>query len=522
MSEEGKEPSFAETEGEIASSASSSTSIGLSATGVVAPMTTPPKFGGQLPGSTTAVWVGGKPKADWSGSQRTFPMTPLCARGLDPGSEMKSYTKRVSGCEVKFKRDDPEFNLLAFADEALRHMEKHGMDTVFYMNGTKELFTYHTKFTKDEVDKFIKDSFLAVGSAPPKFDEWAKTACDESAEWLLGSLDETLKSSLRPQLVGRPSGPQLWMMIVAEVQSDSLWRCDEMVKQFEKLSLSAFPGENVREFCVKAHSLLIQLERDDQLPNTHLLHIVDCFTACSVLDFKVQWMGRRETVEKFIKESAGKDKATIAKMSNKIHFNELLEAGKQMFTNLQHKWGPAKNVQTQEQALVAKVKALTSKLEEVSQSLKSKQTGGGGTNAGTGKKAGPCWICGGPHKKKDHPKDGGSNNNGGGGSQQPPQNGNDSDKKTGPRSWPAPKEGDSQTKTWEGKQFFFCQKCQKGKGAWNTTHLTAAHDPSKWKGKQGQNNGGNNGETNNNGGGHRATVAQVTDQQLNAWFDDDE
>ena len=194
--------------------------------------TTMPKFGGLFPNSKSVVWVGGAPNQGWNNSVRSTPLTPMCVRGMDPKTEMSSCCRRVmEGHSVKFKRDDPEFPLLAFADEALKHMETHGMDTVFFMTaadssgqGGEELFTFHTKFTKGHVDKFIEDAFKAVGTMPPKFDQFAQDACFESAQWLVNSLDESLKSSLRPQLTGRLTGPQVWMMIVGEVQVDSLKR----------------------------------------------------------------------------------------------------------------------------------------------------------------------------------------------------------------------------------------------------------------------------------------------------------
>ncbi len=94
-----------------------------------------PKFGGTY-GPAPNVWIGGAPNEGFTASTNQEPATPLCIRGLDPVSEMKGYAKRVTdGYEVKFKRDDPDFPLMAFAAEALNHMQTHGMDTVFYMKG---------------------------------------------------------------------------------------------------------------------------------------------------------------------------------------------------------------------------------------------------------------------------------------------------------------------------------------------------------------------------------------------------
>ena len=245
-----------------------------------------PRFGGAYSSSAPGVvWVGGPPKDDFSGTILLRFNSPLAIRGLSPESEIKGYSKRVlEGCSVEFKREDPEFSLLAFADEALTHMQSTGMDTVFYMTGVdsngeggEELFTYHSKFTKAEVTAFVKDK-VDKGV----FDSWAQEALKESAQWLLNSLDESLKSSIRPSIASKPTGPEVWMLIVSEVQADSLRRCSLLLDQFKALSLSKFKGENVTEFAKEADKILMQLERDNQLPMNHLLDIVDAFTACSV------------------------------------------------------------------------------------------------------------------------------------------------------------------------------------------------------------------------------------------------
>ena len=144
-----------------------------------------------------------------------------------------------------------EFNLLAFADEALSHMQSTGMDTVFYMKGAdsngqggEELFTYHSKYTKSAVAVLIKKRI-----DDGVFDSCALACLRESAQWLVNSLDESLKGSLRPQLATRPSGPEVWMMIVAEVQADSLRKCALPEKQFKALTLAQFKGEECQGVC---------------------------------------------------------------------------------------------------------------------------------------------------------------------------------------------------------------------------------------------------------------------------------
>jgi hypothetical protein len=180
----------------------------------------------------------------------------MCVRGLDPVSDMKSYSKRaMEGNDKKFKRVDEEYTLLSFAGDAFRHMKTYGMDTVFYMPDPRDstadplsLFTYHSRYTRAAVEKFVKDAEVKY------FDEHAKTALIESGSWLFNSLDESLKTSIRPQLTGDIKGPVLWMLIVAEVQSDSLRRSKIQKEKFEALKLTGVKGENIREYAAVAAS----------------------------------------------------------------------------------------------------------------------------------------------------------------------------------------------------------------------------------------------------------------------------
>jgi hypothetical protein len=128
-----------------------------------------PKFGSVVSGY--AVWIGVPQLADFSGTSYTHMANPFCIRGLVPGNEIKSYKSRVEdGNHIQFKKSDEEYPLVAYADDCLRHMQQHGLDTVCYIEGAgtdglgeEKLFTYHSRYFKDAVDTNITD--------PSRFDD---------------------------------------------------------------------------------------------------------------------------------------------------------------------------------------------------------------------------------------------------------------------------------------------------------------------------------------------------------------
>jgi hypothetical protein len=395
--------------------------------------------------------------------------TPFCIRGLDPGNEIKSYKSRVEdGNHIKFKKLDEDYPLVAFADDCLRHMQQHGLDTVFYMEGVaddgtggKELFTYHSRYSKDSVDTHTTDS--------SRFnDHHAKIALKESFEWLLNSLDESMKRTLRPVIARKPNGPQLWMAIAREVQANSIRRCKVIAKEFETLSLLNFKGENVMEYCTKASELLVQLEKDNRLPETHLVDILDHLSDCSVLEFKVPWLGKRQRIEEFLDEANGMEPASVMTLANYIHFSDLLDDAKQMYINLSHKWGPSQTTMTEAQTLKSQLKAMQSKLDSLNQELKSSRSNSSNSSSGTGDgKKKKCWNCGKEdHLSKDCPKK---------------RNKDSKDSKDTKAQdsniWDAPKAGEPQEKTINGKVWKWCAKCmfKEKLGRWTKTHTTSEH-----------------------------------------------
>ena len=419
-----------------------------------------PKFGGLATDGKTP-WVGGPPKADWSSSLRSEPESPCCYRPDDAVSQMKSYGRRVEGSSTKFKQDDPEYSLTSFGTDALAHMKEYGMDTFFYLEGSsseaeaKDLFLYHTKYTKATVDAFVKE---CMGEATTntcgigELDHWGKECLKDSGTWLMNSLDETRCTQLCPQLPPRPYGPTVWMVLVREVQMDSLRRVTMLVKKFEATKVSDFKGENVRDYCTSVQTILLQLEREDQLPPTHLLTLVDAFCDVSVQDFRIGWMSRKKDVSNFVRDSAGKDPAIVLKMSNYIHFQSLLAEAKEDYQSNLHRWGAAAGKDAQLSAMQSKLDKVTNQLSKVNQQLDQKPSPGKPNNSGSTDK---CAECGGNHPTAKHAE---------------------IMKKRAENKikFAPPKQGEPTTKEINGKLMHYCTKCSKGHGHWGD-HLTKDH-----------------------------------------------
>jgi hypothetical protein len=430
-------------------------------------------------------WIGGPPltarDGTWKGTARNSPDTPCCYRSIDPYQQGRSYNKRIEGNATKFKRDDPEYNLLAFANDALAHMEEHGMDTFFYLEGVgspletgKDLFRYHTKYTTSQVDDFIKE---CLGATAPTtvgtLDSYGIDALKDAGTWLMNSLDESLKATLHPLLPPRPYGPTVWMALVAEIQMDSFRRINNLVKKFEATKVADFKGENVRDYCTAVQDILQQLERDEQLPSTHLLTIVDAFCDVTVQDFKFGWMSRKKDINNFIRDSAGKDAAVVKRMPNYTHYSSLLKEAKEDYKNNLHRWGVDLQQEGKLAAMQSRLDRVNNQLTRVNQRL-SQQTAPPPTPA-PAQPAVKCATCNGNHATRDH------------------------DQVMAKRAankikFAPPKPGEPETKTIDGHTKHWCAKCGRNQqGRW-TGHPTRDHrDDYTPPAGNGNGNGNNNG-----------------------------
>ena len=438
---------------------------------------TAPTLGGLIEDTP---WIGGPPNESFDGPLHPYPLTPLCRRPNDSKTSGVNYSLRTNGLDPPFKRDDPNFPLLAFADEALSHMQEHGMDTVFYMTGGKEaveLFTYHTRYTRSQVEKHI-NAKIADGT----FDRWQVESLRESALWLKASLDPNLRLKLRTKMVNRPSGPVLWMIIVEHLQAEILTTAMNYQNHFNELKLASFKGEDVDAYCDAVEHDLMWLAKVDRLPDMHLLTICDARSKCSVMPFRIYCMNRQAAIHQFVTDSANKDKTVVESLPNYLTFAMLLEEARTQHKSLvsSKKWGSA-TPSNPEQANLAKIQALINRLDQKI-TARDKPNGNNGNNQserpgrnGTFKDGTPkkCRNCGSKdHFVKDCPKPKADAN----GQQPSPAPAAETPAPNGsPGKWAPPKANEPTSKKIDGTLHHYCKKCRQGKGKWTRDHTEAQH-----------------------------------------------
>ncbi|MCP4194415.1 MAG: hypothetical protein GY768_27730 [Planctomycetaceae bacterium] len=415
-----------------------------------------PKFGGveALDDGKSAPWLGGGLNYNLTRSVRTYPASPYCFRRQGPKEDQASYRIRVLiGCSPTFKLDNPDFSIESFICRIIAHFETHGIDSVFYVlnndgTGADYLLTHYMCHTLESVSADVE-------RRKRTFDQYALDAMFESGQWLLNSLDEGLKQELENDLLGVNMGPQIFMVLVGRIYTESLGRTVDLQDEFRALNLETFPGENVPEYCNKASSILVMLERERQLPPLHLVTILDVFTfGCSVDSFKVQFMARRDAIETFAGKAAGKTGFALTSLPNYIHFQTLLKQGTTAYRNLRKHWTPATAIRESAPVtgLVAQIEDLQARLAAQDQRIAAM-----GNNPPANQGGRTCSICGeAGHQRHACPFNF--------------------------KNLAVPGPNDPLTKTLpNGRgEIHFCATCVKGDGtagAWNKSHTTPNHTP---------------------------------------------
>ena len=384
-------------------------------------------------------WTGGKR----TGNRNTEPVSPYCARPVDPDKKMKVFKAAITPLDLKYDGiDNADYQLATFAFLAFQHMETYGMDSVFYFmkDGVEyNLMTHFPLFDISDIEK-------ATSQMTDPFDvenlKWSK-------QFLFDSLSLKQQLKLAKRMKKSTNGPLLWMNIVFENQSDSFRAIQAVQQELEAMALSKYPGENVK-LCTKDIALKChRLEAADSLPKDVGATVCNILTQCSVEAFRIPFHA------KFCE---------LDKKPDCYSYEDLIDDAEALYLSLTsaNKWLPkSSEEETVLTGLVAKVDRLIHQHHKGGQG-QAQNGHGKGRKGGKGQGAQPsdltCWNCG----KKGHVS-----------SKCPEKNVDKPKEAIDVSAWKKkpPMKGEANEKTVEGQKWKWCGRCTR----WTLSHLTAEH-----------------------------------------------
>lgn len=376
-------------------------------------------------------WSGGEPlNQDWLATKLTRPHSQACYRS---GKDFRVYTARIKGLSSKFpavQTPDSKVTITSFCSNVLRHLQLHGMDSVFYVkysDGTLyNIIKNHTLFNTTKVLAHLSDF-------DSKFDSYDLDNLQDSKEFLLNSIDDDLVLQLAPFIDENTTGPEVFMRIINEVQSSSVERLVKVSQDVRLCKVKNFKGENIRLYAAHLITLCRDLDSGLDLPRDICLTIVDQLIDCSVEKFRIDFMTIRRTILIEMEEYHGKNPLEVKhlqKLNRYYSYDKLLNSAVlayQSMIDLQQ-WGP--NVVNTDTSAAPEIMIAEAEVNALIEKAiaKFKQ-----------------------------------------------QNPNVTPTKKGKTSWKtkAPKANEPTSKTVDGTEYHWCAKCYGGR--WSATHGTDEH-----------------------------------------------
>ena len=388
------------------------------------------------------------------------PRTPMCFRPEDYDKSLKIYTKCITGLEAKFKgQGDTEYSLQAFSEDVWKHLVDTGMDSVFYFVDPvdkleKSIIQHHARFTL----KDIKDAVVKFSG-----DQYDRQNLEWSERFLTGSIATSLQKSISKYSTIDMTGPELWMLIVQETQSNSVRALMSLANELLTMQLSKYPGENVKLCTGDIFAKCERLQNAMKLPEDVGITICNILSKCSVEDFRILFTLKRTELE--LKPQS-------------VTYTELIILANQKYQSLidTGDWKPAGAPKEDSilEGLNAKIDQLIQtggRRDQARQWQRGQRNGSGGRDRGRGDQGqghgrgakadhskATCYNCG----KKGHISTNCPD--------KAAKDKNDDGWKTLP-----PKNNDPREKIVDGKTWHWCGTC----GRWTLSHSTADRDKQK-------------------------------------------
>ena len=258
-------------------------------------------------------WTGGKPSDMWDSTLSTEPKTPYCYRPTGTTDQLRIHTVITKGLDRKFGFGDSTYSLNAFSSAVWTHLKECGLDSIFYFpllgttssTGTMvDIISKHSRFLFSDIRDTI--TLKKVTGTQNSYDSYNLRNLASARTFLFQSLTSELQTVLEQKTTDDTTGPELWMLIIEETQSDSTRRHQCVKDQLRNLRLTAFPAENVRLFNQKCVTLFRELENADALDDDLLLCLLEAYTKCATETFRVSFITQCRDLELYLCTIKGK------------------------------------------------------------------------------------------------------------------------------------------------------------------------------------------------------------------------
>jgi hypothetical protein len=288
-------------------------------------------------------WTGGEPtNATWVNTKRIRPYSKYALRGKN---DFRQYSARIKGLDTKFKKV-PNTGGMGFQDfesEVQRHLEVHGLDSVFWVPGTNgelnNIISAHSLYSVQNVIDGIK-------TLENEHDEYDQENLTDSGLFLLNSIDSDIKSMLNPYLKSDSTGPEIWIRVVHEVQSSSVERMLKVKNDLSRSRVRNFRGDDIKQFSKHIMQICRDLENGQELPKHAVIIIIDQLIEVPVEKLCMEFLSIRPTVVEQMNNYHGKsprDIKTLQIQNGYYTYESLLAKENMSYETLLDlgQWGPA-------------------------------------------------------------------------------------------------------------------------------------------------------------------------------------
>jgi hypothetical protein len=303
----------------------------------------PPELGGLLDGHP---WTGGKPaNVDRNASCNAEPHSPGCYRPSDPIASMKAWTMltKPDAKVAEFKRNDP---LAPFEKTIQEHLEDSGCDGVMYLTTPYDptnftnIITHHSHVTLDMVVDYWNARVVAN-----TIDKFERDNLRFFRKWLLASLDPELAGLIRDKLSPNGFGPEVWMLLVSEIRSESFLYYETLKSTLKGLKLSQFPGDNVRDFVDKWSKVATELQVANAFDYNFLVNLITELCETTVQIFVIAMAALHARVLTYTNQLRilhPTAQAVIMSGPGAISFRSICTEASALYRSLKDngKWGP--------------------------------------------------------------------------------------------------------------------------------------------------------------------------------------